>query len=118
MLSGSPVIARGNRRGHSRDPCPFGHRSSPEAPSLRRHYPVVRASPPLPRRNLLVLASLASRQMAAFPDFTAGRLPHCAVRGLLGGPLRRSASDDVVTSIIRSDCYRLERQLPGGIRTR
>ena len=28
----------------------------------------------------------------------------------------RSASDDVVTSIIRSDCYRLERQLPGGIR--
>ena len=31
---------------------------------------------------------------------------------------RRSASDDVVASIIRSDCYRLERQLPGGIRTR
>ena len=25
---------------------------------------------------------------------------------------------NVVTSIIRSDCYRLERQLPGGIRTR
>ena len=32
--------------------------------------------------------------------------------------LHRSASDDFVTSIIRSDCYRLERQLPGGIRTR
>jgi len=31
---------------------------------------------------------------------------------------RRSASVDVVTSIVRSDCYRLERQLPGGIRTR
>ena len=31
---------------------------------------------------------------------------------------RRSASADVVTSIVRSDCYRLERQLPGGIRTR
>ena len=30
----------------------------------------------------------------------------------------RSASDDVVTYTIRSDCYRLERQLPGGIRTR
>ena len=30
----------------------------------------------------------------------------------------RSASADVVTSIVRSDCYRLERQLPGGIRTR
>ena len=25
---------------------------------------------------------------------------------------------DVVTSFVRSDCYRLERQLPGGIRTR
>ena len=24
---------------HSRDPSPFGHRSSPEAPSLHRHYP-------------------------------------------------------------------------------
>ncbi len=31
---------------------------------------------------------------------------------------RRSASADVVTSIVRPDCYRLERQLPGGIRTR
>ena len=26
----------------------------------------------------------------------------------------RSASTDVVTSIVRSDCYRLERQVPGG----
>ena len=31
---------------------------------------------------------------------------------------RRSASANVVASIVRSDCYRLERQLPGGIRTR
>ena len=30
----------------------------------------------------------------------------------------RSASDDIVTSTVRSDCYRLERQFPGGIRTR
>ena len=30
----------------------------------------------------------------------------------------RSASGHVVASITRSDCYRLERQLPGGIRTR
>ena len=30
----------------------------------------------------------------------------------------RSASNHVVTSVIRSDCYRLERQLPGGVRTR
>ena len=31
---------------------------------------------------------------------------------------RRSASADVVASVVRSDCYRLVRQLPGGIRTR
>ena len=31
---------------------------------------------------------------------------------------RRSASADVVASIVRPDCYRLERQLPGGVRTR
>ena len=31
---------------------------------------------------------------------------------------RRSASADVVASIVRPDRYRLERQLPGGIRTR
>ena len=31
----------------------------------------------------------------------------------LGRPFCRSASDNVVTSIIRSDCYRLERQLAG-----
>ena len=36
----------------------------------------------------------------------------------IDGPFPRSASNDVVTSIIRSDCYRLERQLPDGIRTR
>ena len=49
MLPGSPVIIRGNRQSHSRDPSAFRHRSSPEAPSLRRHYPasqVLRASPP------------------------------------------------------------------------
>ena len=43
-------------------------------------------------------------------------LPNC--RPAQGDPSRRSASNDVVTSIIRSDCYRPERQLPGGIRTR
>ena len=40
---------------HSRDPSPFGHRSSPEAPSLHRHYPaspVLRASPPPCRPSL------------------------------------------------------------------
>ena len=49
MLPGFLVINRGNRHGHSRDPSPFGHRSSPEASSLRRRYPaspVLQASPP------------------------------------------------------------------------
>ena len=32
--------------------------------------------------------------------------------------LHRSASDHFVTSIIRSDCFRLERPLPRGIPTR
>ena len=44
---------------HSRDPSPFGHRSSPEAPSLHGHYPaspLLRASPP-PCRPSLTLAS-------------------------------------------------------------
>ena len=40
--------------------------------------------PPLPRRNRPVLASLASRPMAAFPGSLAGRFPPCAFRGLLG----------------------------------
>ena len=89
--------------------------------------------PPLPRRNRPVLVSLASQPVAAFPAIRSGRLPHCTFRGLLGvhsrcGPhgrqaaqgslFHRSASGHVVASIARSDCYRLERQLPGGIRTR
>ena len=41
-----------------------------------------------------------------------------ARRTAQGGPLHRSASAEVVTSFNRSDCYRLERQLPGGVRTR
>ena len=45
---------------HSRDPSPFGHRSSPEAPSLHRHYPaspVLRASPPPCRPSLPLTGS-------------------------------------------------------------
>ena len=72
--------------------------------------------------------SLTSRPVPAFPNVPAGRLPHSRFRGLLsvhsrcgphgrwitlGDPLHRSASNDVVTSIIRSDCYRLERQFAG-----
>ena len=72
--------------------------------------------------------SLTSRPVPAFPNVPAGRLPHSRFRGLLsvhsrcsphgrwiaqGDPFHRSASNDVVTSIIRSDCYRLERQFAG-----
>jgi len=53
----------------------------------------------------------------ACPAFT--RVASCMVaEPPLATLLHRSASTDVVTSIVRSDCYRLERQLPGGIRTR
>ena len=73
-------------------------------------------------------ALVAHWPVAAFPNVPAGRLPHSRFRGLLsvhsrcgphgrwitlGDPLHRSASNDVVTSIIRSDCYRLERQFAG-----
>ena len=129
MLPGFPVIVRGNRQSHSRDPSPFRHRSSPEAPfgitgfigttglsatlparhriksgassdprglsvgachATRQgfpccvHSPLPCVLPPLPRRNLSVHASLASRPVPAFPVSVAGRLPHCAFRGLLG----------------------------------
>jgi hypothetical protein len=38
---------------------------------------------PIPRRNRGVHIALSSPTMAAFPDFWAGRLPHCVFRGLL-----------------------------------
>ena len=44
--------------------------------------PLPHVPPPLPRRNRSVLASLASRPLAAFPVFRAGRLPHHSFRGL------------------------------------
>ena len=46
-------------------------------------FPLTRMLPSLPRRNRPVLASLASRPLAAFPEFWAGRLPHYSFRGLL-----------------------------------
>ena len=48
------------------------------------HSPLPRVLPPLPRRNRSVLASLASRPLAAFPVIQAGRLPRYPFRGLLG----------------------------------
>ena len=92
------------------------------------HPPLPCVPPPIPRRDRPVRLSLTSRPVAAFPNVRAGRLPHSRFRGLLsvhsrcgphgrwitlGDPFHRSASNDVVTSIIRSDCYRLERQFAG-----
>ena len=100
MLPGFPAVVRGYRHRHSRDPRPFGHRSSPEAPSLRRHYPassVVRASPP-PRtarpfpRGLSVgacHATAGASRVATIPLFHAcrrhypGGASRCACRSLL-----------------------------------
>ena len=100
MLPGFPAVVRGYRHRHSRDPRPFGHRSSPEAPSLRRHYPassVVRASPP-PRtarpfpRGLSVgacHATAGASRVATIPLFHAcrrhypGGAGRCACRSLL-----------------------------------
>ena len=47
--SGIIALIAGTRHRHSRKPSSFRHRSSPEAPSLHRHYPassLLRASPP------------------------------------------------------------------------
>ena len=101
--------------------------------------PVLRPSPSSTRAVATTPAEAVGARVARFP--TAGSLPRAkggsasasAVSGparrslalrpawsltTQGGRCRRSASADVVTSFVRSDCYRLERQLPGGIRTR
>ena len=44
--------------------------------------------------------------------------PACSLNRPQAILLHRSASVQFVTSLHRSDCFRLERQLPGGIRTR
>ena len=101
MLPGFLVVIRGNRHGHSRDPSPFGHRSSPEAPSLRRHYPaslVLQASPPPCRPNLTLTGCRLAR---ATPPGRASRVAstllfHACCRQYPGGTrrcVRRSLPD-------------------------
>ena len=114
--------------------CPLARATPPAG------LPVLRPLPPSTRAIAITPAgtgrcsrrSLPDR-LAAFPVLQAGRLPHPPFRGLRSVHVvtaravaeppkaalcRRSASADVVASIVRPDCYRLERQLPGGIRTR
>ena len=100
MPPGFPVIVRGHRHGHSRDPSPFGHRSSPEAPSLRRRYPaslVLRASPSPCRPNLTLtgcrLARATPPSRASRPEFIEGcvhSLFHACCRQYPGGTCRCS----------------------------
>ena len=102
--------------------------------------PVLRPSPPSTRAAATTPAEPVGACVARFP--TVGSLPripggsasaslrfeacaavHIVAARVVAEPPRaalcqRSASADVVTSIVRSDCYRLERQLPGGVRTR
>ena len=99
----------------------------------RAGLPVLHWSPyacmpsPLPRWNRWLHMPLASPTMAAFPEFSAGRLPHRVFRGLLSiHSLRPACSRDHLHDPLhrrlrrsryllhRYDCYRLERPLPGG----
>ena len=59
--------------------------------------------------STLPFSGPARRSLALWPAWSLNRPRR---------PFCQSASDNIVTSIIRSDCYRLERQLPGGVRTR
>ena len=84
--------------------------------------------PPLPRWNPRVPSSLASPTISAFPVLWPGRLPHQPFRGLLSVRYRCSLRARQITQSDplhrrlrslrclrdRSDCYRLERKLPGG----
>ena len=87
---------------------------------------------PIPRRNHRLLFSFASPVTAAFPVLTAGRLPYHPFRGLHGVhvTLRPTCSPSSLKNPLHRrlqtirdlhacfGCYRLERKLPGGIRTR
>jgi hypothetical protein len=90
--------------------------------------PCARMLPPIPRWNRWVLVSLSSPPIAAFPVSKAGRLPHQHFQGLLSvhytlQPARsRGHLRDPFHRRLQpfrhlhdcSDCYRLERKLPGG----
>lgn len=118
MLPRFLVIVWGNRRSHSHDLAPFGHRSSPEAPSLHRHYP---ASPvlwasPRPCRPDLTLAGY--RLARATPPDRASRVAstplfHTCCRQYPGGTrrcMRRSLPDRWQPSLFsRQVGFRIER---------
>ena len=73
---------------------------------------------PYEGRKLTVIAWLWARTVKSpNPAFADVDVPLVSTF-MLSTKKGKSASADVVTFIVRSDCFRLERQLPGGIRTR
>ena len=90
--------------------------------------PCAHMPPPIPRWNRRVRVSLSSPPIAAFPVSKAGRLPHQHFQGLLSvhyslQPVgSRGHLCDPFHRRLQpfrhlhdcSDCYRLERKLPGG----
>ena len=101
MLPRFLVIIWGNRHSHSHDPSPFGHRSSPEAPFLRRHCPASQVlwASPRPRRPDLTLTGCQLTR--ATPPDRASRVAsiplfHACCRYYPGGTcrcMRRSLPD-------------------------
>jgi hypothetical protein len=93
--------------------------------------PLVYMPPPLPRQNLKECSSLRFLAIAAFPGLITGRLLRlhfgacsaftrvaaCILAGSLNDPFHRRLQPFRYLHGC-SDCYRLERKLPGGIRTR
>ena len=87
---------------------------------------------PIPRRNHRLLFSFASPMATAFPVLSAGWLPQHPFRGLhsVHITLRPACSPSSLKNPLHqrlqtirylhacSGCYRSERKLPGGIRTR
>ena len=84
--------------------------------------PSSRMPPPIPRRNGSAPASLAGRSASALPFKACSASTHVAACVLAespaGDPSSRSASVQSVTSMHRSDCFPLERQLPDEIHSR
>ena len=88
-------------------PTLWGHASRVPGRGWRGAVP-----PSTPRRSALRRGWLNNGQYPSFPVARPFRESH-----IVRGPYQ-SASAHVVTSMHRSGYYRLERQLPGGIRTR
>ena len=91
--------------------------------ACRRHYPGGTVGAPVARFPTCaslprVIAGSASASLFSRPARRSLSLPPACSLSRLATLFHRSASAQVVTSLSRSDCSRLERQLPDGVRTR